>query len=181
MTREVNLEHGRRWKTRDCGNNLYAFGFFKQFWRIAFKWISPYEQQLKHSPQEYSSINCFRFKPSSKRYAKLISINFSSLNLANFWNNFCLLVSVPVSRQKTLNCVFQRKRCSLPSRLRNHHQNDYTFLYEHILMNVFRPKNDDGGQTSWERFWKTRTTRLRCLQLFSFFHERFLFWNHFPT
>lgn len=75
------------------------------------------------------------------------------------FNNVEVLCAGLTETRKPWTVFFERKRCSLPSRLRNFHQNDYTFLLHyqaHILMNTF---------FKWNWWQSVSETQLRCFAI----------------
>lgn len=143
------------WKIQDeIANDLYAFGFFMLLWAILKDcWqVEIAVKEARESLRESFTNKYFRFKLTlgqidPKQRLTLLSFRKSK-------------VFVPVSKQKTLNRVFERKRCSLPSRLKNHHQNDYIFYTNTFSWNCFAFDWNDGRKTRREWF--------RCLQSFNF-------------
>ena len=157
-TREMNLEHENEISRVIC-TRLASLHHFMLLEAILKNCLIGYHRRRNWNTTQEIIAGICRMLLEKKFWAsfllrKLFLIKFSLQKM-------CLLVDfVPawclgrwwVPQWKNLElCVFERKRCSLPSRLRNHHQNDYTFYTNqaHILMNMFG--RDDGSlSSSWE-------------------------------
>lgn len=72
-----------------------------------------------------------------------------------------------MSVSENLELCFERKRCSLPSRLRNHHQN-YTFYTYTFSWNCFAFAWNDGGKTTNNTPGTAQRSLFRCFQSFCF-------------